>query len=130
MNWNDLTPQLKARLIRENPQDINSHGIIKNTPKPVGGLRNTLHEPDPLPPLDQGKTARRGRKKSVVIVVTITRYGTRLLDGDNYQGGAKSLRDAIARSLALDDGDKRIVWEYAQVVTKGRRGTHVSIACS
>lgn len=39
----------------------------------------------------------------------------RVLDDDNLTGGFKALRDAIARSLGVDDGDNRIRWECRQV---------------
>jgi hypothetical protein len=46
--------------------------------------------------------------------VTLTRIAPRELDGDNLQGGFKSVRDGVADWLGMDDGDKRITWLYAQ----------------
>lgn len=62
------------------------------------------------------------------IRVTLIRFGSKTLDGDNLRGGGfKALRDAIARWLGLDDADDVIDWEYAQCVTRGRQGTAVRI---
>ena len=38
-------------------------------------------------------------------VVTITRVGPRRMDDDNVAGGAKGVRDEIARQLGVNDGD-------------------------
>lgn len=57
--------------------------------------------------------------------VTIIRFGHKLLDDDNLSASYKSLRDGIARSLAIDDGDHRIRFEYGQVETRGKTGTIV-----
>lgn len=51
----------------------------------------------------------------------------KLLDSDNLAGGGlKSLRDAIAASLGLDDSDKFIIWEYGQFYSN-REGVLVRI---
>ena len=47
-------------------------------------------------------------------VITITRIGPRTLDSDNLAGSAKAVRDGVADWLGIDDGDKRLTWEYAQ----------------
>jgi hypothetical protein len=46
--------------------------------------------------------------------VTLTRRGPRPLDGDNLQYAFKAVRDGIATTIGIDDGDARYVWEYAQ----------------
>jgi hypothetical protein len=63
----------------------------------------------------------------VVILVEIIRFGRKELDYDNYVAGAKPLRDSIATSLGVDDADKRIRWQYSQIVTEGSIGTLVRI---
>ena len=51
-------------------------------------------------------------------VVTLTRLGPRLLDDDNLASALKALRDAVALSLKVDDGDtRRVVWQYGQVIS-------------
>lgn len=52
-------------------------------------------------------------------VVTLTRVGKRLLDGDNLQGAFKAVRDEIAFWLGVDDGSEVFCWEYAQEVGSG-----------
>lgn len=49
------------------------------------------------------------------------------LDDDNFNGGCKALRDAIAASLGVDDGDKRLVWQYGQLQSRGHEGYLVRI---
>lgn len=69
-------------------------------------------------------TEKIGAYRVVVSLVVFRRVA---LDDDNLSGGCKWLRDAIARSLGIDDGDRRIRFEYSQVVTAGREGTAVRI---
>ena len=47
----------------------------------------------------------------------MTVHGRRRLDDDNLAGALKPLRDAIAASAGLDDGDPRIRWQCGQVRT-------------
>ena len=61
------------------------------------------------------------------VVVSLVVFRRTPLDDDNLTGGLKWLRDAIAKSLGIDDGDKRIQFEYGQIVTRGREGTAVKI---
>lgn len=44
----------------------------------------------------------------VRVVVRIVEFTKRKRDDDNVQSGYKPLRDAIAESLGIDDGDERI----------------------
>ena len=69
---------------------------------------------------------RRGQQKPVASV-TLVAFVRRERDWDNLVGGFKHLRDAIALSLRIDDGDRRVSWQYGQVVTHGRTGTMVRI---
>lgn len=53
--------------------------------------------------------------------VTIVRGGPRALDTDNLAGSAKSVRDAVAAWLGVDDGPEApVAWEYGQ-----RRGGYL-----
>ena len=61
-----------------------------------------------------------GRWTEFPCVVTLTRVAPRELDGDNLQGGFKSVRDGVADWLGLDDNDKRIEWRYAQAKGEAR----------
>jgi len=62
-----------------------------------------------------------------ILVVSIIRFGSKELDSDNLAFGCKWLRDAIADSLGIDDGDKRIKWQYGQILTAGPTGSMVTI---
>lgn len=96
--------------------------------KRMAGLSDTVSEHGTLPALERRPTKQRGRKGRVAISVTITSYRSRRIDNDNLIAGAKPLRDSIARSLGLDDGDERITWEYRSIVTTGATGTHILIS--
>jgi len=61
------------------------------------------------------------------VVVCVVVFRRQRLDDDNLSGGLKALRDAIAASLGLDDGDARIRFEYSQHLTTGKPGTLVRI---
>jgi len=46
--------------------------------------------------------------------VALTRIGVRTLDGDNLQRAFKAVRDQVAEACGVDDGAKRIRFEYGQ----------------
>jgi hypothetical protein len=75
-----------------------------------------------------GRTPKYKRRKTgVAIVVSLTVHCHRELDSDNLQGACKPLRDAIASTLRLDDGDPCLRWEYTQIQTRGSEGVVVKI---
>jgi hypothetical protein len=79
-------------------------------------------------PLDRKRRARQNGAVTLVAIVTIIRVGYREVDDDSIVPGFKALRDAIAASLGVDDGDKRIRWRYSQArIDDGRTGTIVKI---
>jgi hypothetical protein len=90
-----------------------------------GGLAGPERKPDPLPPLVKRPKVQRSGKSRLVVIVTIIAFRNRFLDDDNIGAGAKSLRDCVATSLGVDDGDKRIKWEYGFVQSAGREQTLV-----
>jgi len=61
----------------------------------------------------------------VEVHVIALRRGT--VDDDSLPTCSKSLRDAIAFTLGVDDGDKRIRWVYSQGLTTGKPETIVRI---
>ena len=51
------------------------------------------------------------------ITITLTRLigkGGRVFDDDNLTSAFKAIRDGVADALGIDDGSKRLVWEYGQ----------------
>ena len=48
------------------------------------------------------------------LVVTLVRIGPRRLDVDNLAGGFKAVIDQVAAWLGVDDGDPRMMWQFAQ----------------
>lgn len=94
----------------------------------LGGLGQPQREPDTVQALDSSHAPRKTGKSSVGICVEIISFRKRLLDDDNLSSGCKPLRDAIAKSLGLDDGDPLLRWDYQQVRTTGQTGTLVKIS--
>lgn len=53
------------------------------------------------------------------LIVSLTRFGKRLLDDDNLAGSFKAIRDEVAACLGRDDGPKSgIRWVYSQQTAK------------
>jgi len=51
-------------------------------------------------------------------LVELTRWGQRELDDDNLRGSLKSIRDAVAGWLGVDDKDPRVKFAYSQIVDR------------
>jgi hypothetical protein len=49
-----------------------------------------------------------------LLVVRLTRISPRALDDDNLRGALKSVRDAVAAWLKVDDASPLVQWEYGQ----------------
>ena len=56
------------------------------------------------------------------LVCTMTRISAGKLDSDNLQSALKGVRDAVAKSLGVDDGGDVVEWRYKQ--DKAQRGTY------
>lgn len=82
--------------------------------------------PQPLRREVETEHARQGRRPRR-LVVSLIGLRRRTLDDDNFNGACKHLRDAIAASLHMDDGDKAFRWQYQQLPTNGREGVIVQI---
>lgn len=61
------------------------------------------------------------------MIVTLTCYVPRYFDSDNATISTKAIRDEIADWLGVDDGDRRVLWEVDQTLTRGRPGVCVAI---
>lgn len=57
--------------------------------------------------------------------ITLTRFGPRLMDGDNVVRSLKAVRDGVADAIGIDDGDAFYDWRYAQY--KGEYGITIEI---
>lgn len=93
----------------------------------VGGLGTPKLQHNPRPPLGHSSKKQKGGKRGLVAVITIIKCGPGCADDDNIGTGAKPLRDAIATSLGVDDGDKRLRWQYRGLDSSGPTGTLVII---
>lgn len=67
----------------------------------------------------------RGNVKPPVASVSLTRFGLKLMDGDNLQTALKHVRDGIADALGVADGPGGIRWSYAQ--ERVRKREHVGV---
>lgn len=118
LKFNDLSETLKQRIRRDNPTLFNPVGRVEtNSPKrpAVQALDNRVPKP-------------ASSTKSVGLRITLVTLRKRLLDKhDAVAYACKPLTDAIAKSLGIDDADKRLEWEYLQVKTTGTEGVMVKI---
>jgi hypothetical protein len=93
----------------------------------VRRVDSEISEPDPRRALVEDVQAREKSSRCVAYRVVLVAHRKRLVDDDNNVAGCKPLRDAIAETLRIDDGDERIQWEYGQVKTSGTGGVFVII---
>lgn len=56
----------------------------------------------------------KGERPGPLLVVRLTRVSPRPLDDDNLRGALKSVRDAIATWLRVDDRTCLVRWDYEQ----------------
>lgn len=70
----------------------------------LAALRAQVGTPPPLPPRGSGRK----------LLVVLTRIAPRALDSDNCAGALKSVRDAVAQWLSIDDADPRVHFEPEQ----------------
>lgn len=61
-----------------------------------------------------GSTRSRLMRTADRLVITLTRIGSGMLDGDNLAAGCKHLRDGIADALEVNDAHPRLRWFYSQ----------------
>lgn len=61
------------------------------------------------------------------MIVTMTCHVPEYFDDDNATISTKSIRDELADWLGVDDGDRRILWEVDQTLTRGTPGVCVAI---
>lgn len=123
MKWSELDAKLKARLIRENPKDLNAAGII-----PAVGAQKPQ-------PVRRGEGEDRGVAQvphCVGFKITIIGLRKRLVDGhDSFAFSYKPLADRITEWLGFkSDADPRLEWNYRQITITGTPGTIVQIEAS
>jgi hypothetical protein len=120
------------------PNDIKSitgsESFRKRNPHLFGVGQLPVHQPEPdARGALVGKGAATQRCKGGVAVrvagplltIELVRCGSRSLDSDNLASSFKGLRDSIAESLDVDDGDARLEWRYSQVKTTAKAGVIV-----
>lgn len=77
--------------------------------------------------LDGGVKERRQSKGSVAVRVVLVSCRHRCSDDDGVAASLKPIRDAVAASLGIDDGDARVKFHYTQCQTDGEQGVLVKI---
>lgn len=93
--------QLKAKFPRASLSFIRRNETVSDSP--VVAPKRKHRAP---PALDQNAPPKPGGQ--VRVVVRLIAVGGRPRDDDNATGGYKGLRDIIAASLGIDDGNPRI----------------------
>ena len=93
----------------------------------LGKLAPAKQERHKVQPLDGGGKLRKQSSGGVAVVISLIAFRHREIDDDACIYSLVPLRDAIAASLGLDDADKRIKFQYSQVVTRGNEGVLVAI---
>jgi hypothetical protein len=111
-----------------NPSEAFKRLNIHLYPGAVGAVEVSQRKPDPLSSLDSRRPPCQSSPQSMVIGIVGVRH--KLLDGDNFIGGCKPLRDSIAASIGIDDGSLSLTWEYSQILTRGPEGTIVVISAT
>lgn len=124
-NLKDFNPKARAQLLA-NDAVQNAKQLTKNNPR-LGAVEAGVAESTIAPTLERRPPKQRSGKNRVEIVIILLACVHRELDSDNLQGSLKPCRDAIAVTIGIDDGDPRLRWEYAQVVTRGEEGVIVKI---
>lgn len=123
-------------------KQLTDAGYVETSPgiftrRSVGWVATAKPEPHQGGALEQGASAKRRSKTSVaglnlgrckpIAEVVLVAMLHRRHDDDNLTGGLKPLRDAIASTLGIDDGDPRISFVVSQVQTRGPEGCAVII---
>lgn len=116
-----LDAKLRARIEKQLAQEDAARSVGADHLRPVP---SAVAQQFGRKPLQAHKGQSRRTRRLVVSLIGLRR---RPLDDDNFNGACKHLRDAIAASLGIDDGDKRICWQYQQLQTRGSEGVLVRI---
>lgn len=107
-------PNASESFKRLNPHLYGLGAVAATKPKPHGGgIPAPAHTVEKRSPFS--------------LVISFVAFRRKLLDDDNLSGSCKHLRDAISNSIGIDDGDKRIRWQYFQCETRGQTGVAVKI---
>lgn len=100
--------------------------LIANSDPPAG-LGSPERKPDPLQALGDGQKVQPNCRNGLVVRIVLISIRRREIDDDNLASGFKHLRDCIAKTLGVDDRDKRVRWEYGCVLSRGPEQTIVKI---
>lgn len=94
----------------------------------LGGLDSKRPQSDAVQALVGRVQKPASGPQGVALRITCIAFRKRLLDQhDAVAYSFKPLTDAIAFTLGLDDADKRLQWEYHQILTTGRTGVIVMV---
>jgi hypothetical protein len=116
---NEIPQKVSESVRRRNPHLYGGNVVGQLEPKKR--KQNKVAALESRPPRVQ-----RGME-GVGILVTFHNHRKHIIDDDNLIGGLKHLRDAVAKSLGVDDGDPVIKFQYNQTETRGREGVIVHI---
>lgn len=114
----DLPPAVRERVRLQMLED----GAVR-----VRAAARHPRQPGALRPLVEEVEGGGQSESGVVCRVTLVLCRPRRLDSDSVPATLKWLRDAVAKSLGVDDGDERVEWEYGQCVSNGTEGVVVKV---
>lgn len=115
--------------MNEIPKNVSKSTILRN-PHLYGSIRPVEAVVPKLggrPSLEATRPVRKKGKGCVECVITLIAARKREADDDNNIASLKPLRDAISRTLKLDDGDAILRWQYGQCETRGQEGVFVKV---
>lgn len=115
-NLKTLDAKLRARI---------EQADCEQNVRPVAGLSAAIRQHNAVVKSPPGDADEKGGPRRVV--VSFVCFRARTCDDDNLQFGCKWIRDAIATSIGIDDGDRRFKWQYGQLQTNGPEGVTVTI---
>lgn len=112
-------------------------GVWCHPSRAVGPVAAAESEPASRRALEQDLSRRRSGEAGMAggvdtapsghIRVDLVAFVQRRCDDDNITACCKPLRDAVAATLGLDDGDPRLAFRVHQVVGPGPEGTLVRV---
>lgn len=127
---------LRSWPVSESVRRLNPHlfkcagvgGLQVPEPEPAECDGSRAEDPGKSPGKNGVGQGRRGQPRGGPLYrVTLVSHRRRELDRDNLIGGLKALRDTVADMLNIDDSEKCVDWQYAQIITRGEEGTSVRI---
>lgn len=109
------------------PQQVQDR-IRRDNPEYFRPMETKVAKPVASKALVGGSPEQEAGAEGLAISIRLIVISKRAMDFDNIVGSLKPLRDCIAKSLGVDDGDSRLSFEYHQCKTSSQEGVIVTIS--